>query len=98
MYVCLAEARPGDRLVVGVDVTKVRPAVIFQVTLHRHPDSIASAPPADEADDGMERDSRTAAVLIAAAERCARQHGGRFGQEQQDDRVGAVFVIPGPVD
>jgi hypothetical protein len=98
MYVCLAEARPGDRLVVNFEITRVRPAVIFQVTLHRQPDSFPSGSAPDQADGGFERESRSAAVLIGAAERCARQHGGRFGQEQQDDRLGAVFVIPVPVD
>lgn len=94
LYACLEQALQGDRLSVVLEVPKVRPAAIFRVQLDRHTGETLTA---EAGEAGPRRENPATAVLIGAAERCARQHGGRFAPEQ-DGRPGGVFVIPLPVD
>lgn len=99
LYAYLTLARAGDRLVVMMDVPRVRPAVILQVSLYRQPGGDRDELPAGEMAGGTHQIAGTAvAVMIGAVERCARQHAGRFVQELTSDSARALFVIPVPVD
>ncbi len=94
LYVYVAMARAGDRVAVTFETPKVRPAVLFQVALHRE-----SPAGEDDAAGWAARAAGTAAdILLAGVEHCARQHGGRFAQDYGGPSVRGLFVIPQPID
>jgi hypothetical protein len=98
LYAYLMVARAGDRLEVSLDLPRIRPAVLFQLSLVR--------PGSGESDrlagDVLPMDDRlgvsAAGALVGAARVCARRHGGRFAQEISGDGLRGLFVIPVSLD
>jgi hypothetical protein len=76
---------------------RVRPAIIFEVTLHTR----SAAANADRFLDTEWRDhpaGQAGAVMLASAQLSAQLHGGRLSVRAADDGMVVSFVAPQPLD
>jgi hypothetical protein len=85
---------PGTRVGINVQSTKVRPAVIVDVTC---PVLVVSARQAERFFENQEEDYRNApgaGILLAAAAHVARSHGGRCEVKRNGAGTSITFVYP----
>lgn len=97
LHTVLDVAREGDRVEVSLNTPRVRPAIIFEVTLH-------SASGVANADRFLETEWRehpagpAGSVMLASASLAAQLHGGRLSVRPVDDGMAVSFVAPQPLD
>jgi hypothetical protein len=97
LHTVLDVAREGDRLEIVLSTPRVRPAVIFDVTLH----SKSGVTGVDRFLETEWRDhpaGQAGAVMLAAALSSAQLHGGRLSVRAVDDGMTVSFVAPQPLD
>jgi hypothetical protein len=97
LHTVLDVAREGDRLEISLNTPRVRPAIIFEVTLR-------SASDVGNVDRFLETDWRdhpagqAGSVMLTAALLSAQLHGGRLSVRGVDEGMAASFVVPQPLD
>jgi hypothetical protein len=97
LHTVLDVAREGDRLEIVLSTPRVRPAIIFEVTLHTR----SAAAYADRFLETEWRDhpaGQAGAVMLASAQLSAQLHGGRLSVRAVDDGMAVSFVAPQPLD
>lgn len=89
LQAALAASAAGDRVVVLLTTPCVRPAIVFSVALEYGAGAAAERSAADAEFDATSQD-----VLLAAARKAARMHGGRLTVTPREGGVTIDFVVP----
>jgi hypothetical protein len=94
VYAALEASTPGGRLVISLATPRIRPAILFTVSVQRAVATSVSPSPAAPADllAGERGD-----LLIKAARHGAQRHGGRLGVTSTTEAVALEFVVPQPL-
>jgi hypothetical protein len=90
-------AREGDRVEVSLSTPRVRPAIIFEVTLHSA-SGVASAERFLETEWREHPAGPAGSVMLTSALLAAQLHGGRLSVRPVDDGLALSFVAPQPLD
>jgi hypothetical protein len=96
LHEALDGARAGDRLSVSLTTTRVRPAIIFTVSLLRV-ERLAAAPNTPTAGCRQTVEKPPATLLLASAHHSARLHQGRLTILTSSQGMMMEFVAPQPV-
>jgi hypothetical protein len=97
LHTVLDVAREGDRLEISLHTPRVRPAIIFEVTL-RSASGVANADRFLETDWRDHPAGQAGAVMLTAALLSAQWHGGRLSVRSVDEGMAVAFVVPQPLD
>ena len=97
LHTVLDVARDGDRLEVSLNTPRVRPAIIFEVTLHRAA-GITNAERFLETEWRDHPAGQAGSVMLTSALLAAQLHGGRLSVRSVDDGMAVSFVAPQPLD
>jgi hypothetical protein len=96
LHTVLDVAREGDRLEISLHTPRVRPAIIFEVTLH----SASGSGNAERFLDPEWREhpaGQAGSVMLTSALLAAQLHGGRLSVRPLEDGMAVSFVAPQPL-